>query len=747
MMSATSNSSRKVCCFCNLTEDDELKYGKFYEYNGIVTHYYCLLLSSNMEQKGNDDEGILGFLIEDIQKELRRGKRLTCSYCKKIGATLGCCNVRCRRTFHFPCGLKDGSLYQYFGEFRSYCINHRPKQQIDEHILKQISPLDNTLCYICYNKVNPIDFVKTLWAPCCKKNAFFHHKCIQQLALSTGYFFKCPLCNNNKDFQNAMLEYGIFIPNQDASWELEPNAFEELLYRHDQCDAVNCLCPKGRKHVSSNAKWELILCQTCGSQGIHRACGQLKWADPVWECTECTSILYNSKSNEDAKSADSSSDDLSIDSDSDSYSDTDISVGMDFPMPSSSSSFNSSSMSLPDLISDIRLRPGPRSFKLKQQLIKCLELTRSLGKDITTKVNEDINASLKNNDKENSLTNNDNDSLSTPKEKLLFSNDVTSQLIRKEIDVVTIDSDDDDDDEIFTVKRRTNLLTPLLTSQSSLLNASSKNIIKSKLNTVENSTSKNLNATSTLLEKDNIKSHKSASKSKIVNKNESIISEQYDVALREFMSDLIIKNDLNNDLDDLNIDGNPFMNINNTGATSQSPKVFKSVPDPLHDSSFEASSSTCKSLEKLVTYILPSKRIYEEENNVVNKCKKIKGYNEKSWEKKSLAFCIVSNANKQQNRKTSPIKTNEICENKNSLKYTSINELYNLSISRKKINSSNEFIRTEKIRVNHLINDKSKCLIRKKENLDSIRSKMSSHNNTFDNGKCTCRIGFGLSPR
>lgn len=77
-----------------------------------------------------------------------------------------------------------------------------------------------------------------------------------------------------------------------------------------------------------------------------------------------------------------------------------------------------------------------------------MELTRSLGKDIITKVSQDTNASLKNNDKENSLTNNDNDSLSTPKEKLLSSNDVTSQLIRKEIDVVTIDSDDDDDDEV-----------------------------------------------------------------------------------------------------------------------------------------------------------------------------------------------------------------------------------------------------------------------------------------------------------
>lgn len=77
-----------------------------------------------------------------------------------------------------------------------------------------------------------------------------------------------------------------------------------------------------------------------------------------------------------------------------------------------------------------------------------MELTRSLEKDITTKVSQDTNASLKNNDKENSLTSNDNDSLSTPKEKLLSSNDVTSQLIRKEIDVITIDSDDDDDEEV-----------------------------------------------------------------------------------------------------------------------------------------------------------------------------------------------------------------------------------------------------------------------------------------------------------
>ena len=29
-----------------------------------------------MEQKGNDDEGILGFLADDIYKEIKRGRRL-----------------------------------------------------------------------------------------------------------------------------------------------------------------------------------------------------------------------------------------------------------------------------------------------------------------------------------------------------------------------------------------------------------------------------------------------------------------------------------------------------------------------------------------------------------------------------------------------------------------------------------------------------------------------------------------------
>lgn len=71
-----------------------------------------------------------------------------------------------------------------------------------------------------------------------------------------------------------------------------------------------------------------------------------------------------------------------------------------------------------------------------------MKLTHVPEKNVTTKVSQDTNA-LKNNDKEKSLTNNNNNSLSSPKEKLPSNNDATSQLIQKEIDVITIESDDD----------------------------------------------------------------------------------------------------------------------------------------------------------------------------------------------------------------------------------------------------------------------------------------------------------------
>jgi len=40
-----------------------------------------------------------------------------------------------------------------------------------------------------------------------------HRQCAG-LALIAGYFFKCPFCNKNVVFQIAMLDFGIYIPEQ-----------------------------------------------------------------------------------------------------------------------------------------------------------------------------------------------------------------------------------------------------------------------------------------------------------------------------------------------------------------------------------------------------------------------------------------------------------------------------------------------------------------------------------------------------
>ncbi|KAF0043779.1 hypothetical protein F2P81_002937 [Scophthalmus maximus] len=63
---------------------------------------------------------------------------------------------------------------------------------------------------------------------------------------------KCTLCSNKENFQEEMLRMGIFIPERDASWELEENAYSELLEVYERCDALVCLCSDGPTHSAKS---------------------------------------------------------------------------------------------------------------------------------------------------------------------------------------------------------------------------------------------------------------------------------------------------------------------------------------------------------------------------------------------------------------------------------------------------------------------------------------------------------------
>ncbi|KAL4143815.1 hypothetical protein QTP88_006091 [Uroleucon formosanum] len=286
-----SISHNKACMFCGQKEISEKLYGLLYQLNDVICHYFCILLSSRAIQNGADREGIWGFLLKDIKAELTRGSKETCVYCKKKGATISCCGVKCRKVFHLPCGLKNGSMHQYFQSFKSFCQQHRITQAIDLNELQNSAPVQ---CAICKDDVIPSPLPTSIWAPCCKRNAWFHRGCIQDLALSAGYFFKCPLCNNVETFKCRMLTLGIYIPSRDASWETVPNAFAELLERHSSCNAPTCLCPHEdkRTYIQESGSWEIILCHTCGSNGTHRLCSAIK-CDQRWHCAACQVVAEN----------------------------------------------------------------------------------------------------------------------------------------------------------------------------------------------------------------------------------------------------------------------------------------------------------------------------------------------------------------------------------------------------------------------------------------------------------------------
>ncbi len=42
--------------------------------------------------------------------------------------------------------------------------------------------------------------------------------------------------------------YFVLLIDRDAAWEIEENAYSELLERYEKCDAENCICPKGRDY-------------------------------------------------------------------------------------------------------------------------------------------------------------------------------------------------------------------------------------------------------------------------------------------------------------------------------------------------------------------------------------------------------------------------------------------------------------------------------------------------------------------
>jgi len=284
MTSANLLQHCEICC----STESILNCDAIHNVEDVSAHYFCLLFSSGLGQRGEEGEGLKGFLVSDIKREVRRGGRLKCVYCRKKGATVGCAEQKCKKSYHPICGQKHNSLFQFYDQFKSFCKEHRPSQNVKKGEGGKSGGPCST-CTICQEKLVRKATIKILWSPCC--HSFFHRECVQSLAISAGKeHFKCPNCNDKEVFLQEMRETGVYVPEQDASWEKE-GLFEDI--DRDPpliCHAKLCFCPKeqGRSYHSEGGVWEVILCDTCGSKGIHARCGGMEdVSEALWHCYTC----------------------------------------------------------------------------------------------------------------------------------------------------------------------------------------------------------------------------------------------------------------------------------------------------------------------------------------------------------------------------------------------------------------------------------------------------------------------------
>uniref|UniRef100_A0A667G0W4 Histone-lysine N-methyltransferase SETDB2-like n=1 Tax=Lynx canadensis TaxID=61383 RepID=A0A667G0W4_LYNCA len=103
--------------------------------------YSSALVECEDHDPSNDDRS---FDVESVKKEIHRGRRLTCAFCNKRGATVGCDIKACLKSYHFFCAKNAHAVLQTDrsrGIYKVFCQQHAAlKDTHDGKSLSGVSP-------------------------------------------------------------------------------------------------------------------------------------------------------------------------------------------------------------------------------------------------------------------------------------------------------------------------------------------------------------------------------------------------------------------------------------------------------------------------------------------------------------------------------------------------------------------------------------------------------------------------------
>nr|XP_033802680.1 PHD finger protein 6 isoform X1 [Geotrypetes seraphini]XP_033802681.1 PHD finger protein 6 isoform X1 [Geotrypetes seraphini]XP_033802682.1 PHD finger protein 6 isoform X1 [Geotrypetes seraphini] len=135
---SSPSDARPKCGFCHAGEEENETRGKLHVFNAkkAAAHYKCMLFSSGTVQLTTTSRAEFGdFDIKTVLQEIKRGKRMKCTLCSQLGATIGCEIKACVKTYHYHCGVQDKAKYienMSRGIYKLYCKNHSGNDERDE---------------------------------------------------------------------------------------------------------------------------------------------------------------------------------------------------------------------------------------------------------------------------------------------------------------------------------------------------------------------------------------------------------------------------------------------------------------------------------------------------------------------------------------------------------------------------------------------------------------------------------------
>ncbi|XP_027505818.1 histone-lysine N-methyltransferase SETDB2-like [Corapipo altera] len=133
---------RRTCAFCSEGAAGSVMYVA--KESDVAAHQDCLLFSSGFveSEEYNPENLDIRFDVASVLKELRRGKRLVCNFCRKKGATVGCEERACRRSYHYYCALCDDAAIetdQVKGVYRLSVFQFMFNEKRGKYLLKSVS--------------------------------------------------------------------------------------------------------------------------------------------------------------------------------------------------------------------------------------------------------------------------------------------------------------------------------------------------------------------------------------------------------------------------------------------------------------------------------------------------------------------------------------------------------------------------------------------------------------------------------